>query len=272
MENLQSDGGGGGGGVDTLSVDDACHVTMAGIWRTDGVVSKIHADGYDVYLQDEKITLTNKPSVEVKKANFAKGDHRALALEAARQKVLAPQYAAARRVRFGQQYACAAVLLLLSVLLAYAAAMCFVTGFSLKPSSPESSPDMCELCSYRYGCHMWPSDNPRCHEHFMPWIYAGSAALTLAVFPALFFSMLCHDFRGGGTLAEEGRYTLYEHLNPLCDDVCLWRRTGWCCGDEGDYMDAFDSAAERIPRARYAILNQRMESWDSPLRRPAAMV
>lgn len=213
---------------------------MAGRWRYDGEIKTVHASGlYDVYLQDAKITLTNKPPDEVKPAaHNSKEERYDIELAQAKAALHAPAHTAARAVRTNQSRACCLILVVMLVTLAFTSFWSFTTAFSLIPQPGQHPSGMCELCVYKtriYGrrqiCNFWPEDSPRCHEDFLPWIYYGAFAGVFAMFTMLFLwmagrSILCD----GKELAELTSYTFHQYMYPCCDTLG-WLSAWWCCGD-----------------------------------------
>lgn len=214
---------------------------MAGKWRYDGEILRCHANGYyDVYLQDEKITLTNKPPEEVKQAtHHSKEERFDLELAQAKAMLRAPSHSAARAVRVNQSRTCCLILVLLFLTLAFVSLWSFLTAFSLMPQPGKHPSGMCEVCVYRtrsYGrkriCNLWPEDNPRCHEDFLPWVYYGALAGVFALFPLLLLwmggrSILCDDKEIG----ELSATTFDQFMYPCCDRLG-WLRACWCCGEQ----------------------------------------
>lgn len=262
-----------------LSVGEACSVTKAGDWHHDGQISKVHQDGtYDVYLIDEKITLTSKPQEEVMRATVSREQRLQMDIEEALAELRAPRHAVARAVRLNQSRACCASIVLVVCAFTGLGMWCLVTGFSLRPTGGMHPDGMCELCVWqKYSgvvCKLWPEKSPRCHEHFLPWIYSGAAALTCAIISGIFLvigkSEALTTLSGSGTLGERSRMTFFETVYPMCDSVFFFRRTAWCCGDEplpssgwSDALDEYDRAEDGVRRAQSKILleglNRRIE-------------
>ena len=204
-----------------LAVGDLCAVTKAGAWRYDGEVVVVYSSGhYDVYLQDEKITLTNKPPEEVRRATHnSKEERYDLELAQAKAALGAPSHATARAVRINQSRTCCVMLLVLFLTFASVCAWSFLSAFSLMPQPGKHPSGMCELCVYaRYGgriCNLWPEDSPRCHEHFLPWVYGGAFAGVLMCFPLLVLWMGGRPSNGPRT--EPGAFAT-STCPPLCSD------------------------------------------------------
>lgn len=225
----------------TLAIGDACSVTKAGKWCHDGVVHKVNEDGtYNVYLQDDKITLTNKPSNEVKVATMSREQRMAMAVVEAVDALHSPQHETARAVRLNQSRTCCGFIILLALSLASLGAYCFVIAFSLMPAGGVHPAGMCELCvHHKYRgrvCTFWPETSPRCHEHFMAWIYSGAFVCSAALIPLIFLVIGLREALGalGGTatLGESRSMTFEGSVYPMCDSVFCFTRPLWCCGDE----------------------------------------
>lgn len=249
-----------------LSVGTACSVTKAGQWRHDGQVSSCNADGtYDVYLIDEKITLTNKLQEEVQLATISREQRLYMDVEEAYAELHAPQHAIARAVRLNQSRTCCVSIVLVVSTFTALGVWCLFTGFSLKPTNGVHPDGMCELCTWqKYRgtvCTLWPETSPRCHEHFIPWIYAGAGALTCAIFAGIFLvigrSELLAVLSGTGTMGERSRMTFYETVYPMCD-FCF-ARTAWYCGDEPSpsQLHEYDRAEDGARHAESKVLIER---------------
>ena len=128
-------------GVTELRVGDTCQVTKAGQWRLDGRVTKVHADGtVDVLLQDENITLTNKPPSEVRKGAFSRTAQIEVEAEQRRRLAARAEHSAARATRVNQSRACCSVLFVSGLALAGLSARLFVTAFLLRPDPTATVP------------------------------------------------------------------------------------------------------------------------------------
>jgi hypothetical protein len=246
----------------TLAVGDTCMVTKAGIWRYDGVVHQVHNGGglYDVYLTEEKITLTNKAQgSEVKKAKLSSTAQ--LDFEEENLRAQFADCQSARTVRAHQSRATCAVLAISWLSFAVFGTSLILTGFSLKPTPGAHPSGMCELCVYqRYRgtvCHLWPDDSPRCHEDFLKYIYGGAAAATIAVMLAVvqlyagmseFVAIACQ----GKVMGEVGGMTFHECLWPVCNALGWSHKAWWCCGDEATEreMHLYDGTVEALSRSR----------------------
>ena len=229
-----------------LAIGDTCKVKMAGEWRFDGKVVSVHSDGTcNVHLQDENITLTNKPPDEVQK--MALDRYAQLELEVAELQVrIDRDMSTAHLVRGNQSRACCTVWPLLGICFVSVAAFLFVTAFQLKPSFHENvdGSSTCRVCA-RYGCSTWPADNARCHEHFLPYVYAASCATVLALIVVFIQAIELH--RCQATWLEGEPLGGYDCTWQFCG-VIGWARTYWCCGDHAteSELEEYDMTSWRI--------------------------
>jgi len=251
-----------------LAVGDLCAVTKAGAWRYDGEVVVVYSSGhYDVYLQDEKITLTNKPPEEVRRATHnSKEERYDLELAQAKAALGAPSHATARAVRINQSRTCCVMLLVLFLTFASVCAWSFLSAFSLMPQPGKHPSGMCELCVYaRYGgriCNLWPEDSPRCHEHFLPWVYGGAFAGVLMCFPLLVLWMGGRPILCSNMALGELSYTFNDVVYPCCDTLG-WLRAWWCCGALPTWREQMDyeSAERSLKRAKGKPILDRLSMY-----------
>ena len=177
-----------------ISVGDLVSVVMAGQWRHDGRIANAHADGtYDVFVIDENVTLTNKQSDEVKAATVSREQRMQMDVEEAQSVLWRTEHASARSVRLNQSRLCCGAILLWATAMTALSVRLFMAAFSLMPTGGQHPDGMCELCVWqKYQgrvCTLWPETSPRCHEHFMPYIYEASFAATLAVLAFVQYSV-----------------------------------------------------------------------------------
>ena len=238
-------------------------VTKAGRWGFYGSVVRVHEDATcDVALDEGNITLTHKPASEVKHATLTRIEQMHKDVENAHGALTAPTYAHARSVRQSQSRVCCLTLTALGVACLVTSIQCWLTAFSLMPVEGTHPSGYCELCTWvRFQgrvCHTWPETSPRCHEHFLPWVYAGAFAFVVSILPGtlvfMSFRNSCGAMRGEATLGEDDGTTSWEYVYHLCDTLAFGR-TLWCCGtaateselrDYGDAEDALRHARNKI--------------------------
>ena len=259
------------GGQIMLSAGDLVSVVMAGQWRHDGRIAEAHADGtYDVFVIDEKVTLTKKPCDEVKVATVSREQRMQMDVEEAHAELHAPHHASARSVRLNQSRLCCGAILLWATAMTALSVQLFMAAFSLMPIGGQHPGGMCEICVWqKYQgrvCTLWPEISPRCHEHFMPYIYKASFAGTLAVLAFVILGVGAREawgaLLGTATLGESKGMTFHESIYPFCDDVARFQRAWWCCCDAPSdrELQSYDVDESAVRRAYSKVTMERFNA------------
>jgi hypothetical protein len=228
-------------------------VTKAGVWRLDGKIKAVNADGtYDVLLQDEGITLTNKPPEEVEKkalGRYAQQD----AETAVEIEEIAGPLRTARLVRRNQSRACCTACHVLVLSMVATSVALFVHAFSLKAPIENGS---CRVCG-RYGCGDYPAGDPHCDELFLPVIYAASFMTAFTVVVAAIQAASMDRCRAAWLRGEDlGRYDCTWRLCAFLG----WNHTLWCVGDYASSAElySYDTTVASIRNRRFLRMFDRV--------------